>query len=69
MLSSVNSFRSQSIVVPFGRKSSWKTKQILRHEAKATKELEKEMKEAAQKEREACNENNGSDWLSLHCSY
>lgn len=45
-------FRSQSIVVPFGRKSSWKTKQIARCEAKAMKELEKEMREKVHQERE-----------------
>ena len=46
------SFRSQSIVVPFGCKTSWKSKQIARSEAKAMKALEKEVKEAVQKERE-----------------
>lgn len=44
--------RSQSIVVPFGRKSSWKSKQRVRSETKAMKELEKGMKERVDQERE-----------------
>lgn len=44
--------RSKSIVVPFGNKRSWKSMQALKCEAKAMKELEREMKEAVQKERE-----------------
>lgn len=48
------SLRSQSIVVPFGRKSSWKQKQVVRLETKAMKELERTMKETVQKEKEVC---------------
>ena len=39
-------------MVPFGRKMSWKKRQVARCEARAIKELEKGMKEAAQKEKE-----------------
>jgi hypothetical protein len=41
-------FRNES----FGRKTSWKSKQIARSEKKAMKELERTVKEALQKERE-----------------
>lgn len=44
--------RSKSIVVPFGRKKSWKSRDILRCETKAMKQLEREMKESVLKERE-----------------
>ena len=40
------------MVASFGRKKSWKTIQVERCEAKAMKELQKELREAAQKERE-----------------
>ena len=46
--------RSKSIVVPFGCKKSWKSMQTQRHEAKAMKKLEKEMKESVLQAREVC---------------
>lgn len=39
-------------MAPFGCKSSWKKKQLARCEAKAVKELEKEIKETVRRERE-----------------
>lgn len=44
--------RSRSRVVASGLQKSWKSRQVERCEAKAIKELEKELRETAQKEKE-----------------
>ena len=46
-------------MAPFGRKTSWRKKQLARCEAKAMKELEKEMKETVQREREVIGSRGG----------
>lgn len=45
-------FRCKGRVVLFGRKKSWKTMQMERQEAKAMKQLQREMREAVEKEKE-----------------
>lgn len=49
--------------MPFGRKTSWKSKQIVRCECKAMKELERQLKDSIQKEREV----GGAYTRQFHC--